>query len=224
MSTTNTPTPLAAPTGSRKERPILFSGSMVQAILTGRKTQTRRIVKPQPTADEVAEGLKLTKERWLLYGHEYRGHAIRCPYGAPGDRLWVKETWMPYDASPTRSLYRSDDPAGHIDRGWHPSIYMPRWASRITLEIVAVRVERLQDISEDEARLEGAQPMEDLGNVYASTRSGSHFLVSSFRDGFKYLWDTINGTGAWDLNPWVWVVEFKTSNTEVSGSSAGPRH
>ena len=141
------------------ERPILFSAPMVRAILDGRKTQTRRILNPQPI-----ETLPRTDDRLIDL-------LVRdSPYGATGDLLWVK---------------------------WKPSIYMPRWASRITLEIVSVRVERLKSISEDDAQAEGAEvPM---------TCDVSH----SARNNFAQLWESINGPGSWDANPWVWVVEFK---------------
>jgi hypothetical protein len=163
-----------------KERPILFSGPMVRAILEGRKTQTRRIVKPQPLC--IASG------EWIMNGSA-------CKYGKPGDRLWVRETWWaPRDD--VRGEYKREyiKYAATLDGmgqpTWKPSIHMPRWASRINLEVVSVRVERLQNISEEDARAEGIwQPNWPLS--------------------WRQLWESINGAGSWEANPWVWVVEFK---------------
>lgn len=171
-----------------KERPILFSGPMVRAILDGQKTQTRRIVK-LPVKDPVTGG--------EVAGCELNGFLRNgehgCPYGQPGDRLWVRETW-------TKNLsgviwYRAD---GHPIAGgfWKPSIHMPRWASRITLEIVSVRVERLRDISNEDCWKEG---MSDATNPE----------VKANRKWFSELRESINGPFSWDVNPWVWVVEFK---------------
>ncbi len=164
------------------EKPILFSGEMIRAVLDGRKTQTRRVVKPQPV------GL------WAAPGKS------RCPYGQPGGRLWVRETFYPERSHRGPVSYRAtwprdDDPP---DGGWKPSIFMPRWASRITLEIVSVRVEQVQDISEDDARAEGV----DDGT--GQTRPLHPYW-------FRALWDSINskrGYG-WEKNPWVWVVAFR---------------
>ena len=170
-----------------KERPMLFSGPMVRAILDGRKTQTRRIIKPQPKF----------VPRWLDEGHWY---GLRCPYGEPGDRLWVRETWAAphkYDALPPRLIpvgtnihYRStwEGPCG---LRWRPSIHMPRWASRVTLEITNIRAERLHKISEKDCEAEGI-PM----------------LQGGITIGFLELWESINGPGSWKINPWVWVLEF----------------
>jgi hypothetical protein len=199
---------------TRKERPILFSGPMVRAILAGRKTQTRRIIKNQ-------EWYNLKGE----YGDRLRS-VDRCPYGTAGERLWVRETWTP-DHSPFYPhfpvAYRAD--AGfdyeRNERGetyspeqkawfpyrWRPSIHMPRWASRITLEITGVRVERLQDISEADAMAEGAERPE----LSPAELHGMpvHPMTGSYADGFRDLWQSINGPGSWDKNPWVWVVEFR---------------
>ena len=166
-----------------KERPILFSGPMVRAILDGRKTQTRRPVKSLRHP----------------YGHllgpegvvrEFIGktESIRFPLGQPGDRLWVRETWTQNTSGVV--WYRAD---GHpiADGLWRPSIHMPRWASRITLEIVRVWVERVQDITEDGAIREGMVRVDRC----------SPFQM--FRD----TWQSIYGT--WDANQWVWAVEFR---------------
>jgi hypothetical protein len=175
-----------------KERPILFSGPMVRAILDGQKTQTRRIVKPQPSIE----------------GQE--PHLVRCPYGVPGDRLWVRETWgeggMTKPGDP--ASYAADWPDAGAIRKWRPSIHMPRWASRIDLEVTAVRVERLQAITEEDARAEGAAHRIARGGDLSGALEGETPIqhVAHFRD----LWDSINGERTpWASNPWVWVVSFK---------------
>lgn len=170
-----------------KERPILFSGPMVRAILEGRKTQTRRVVKPQP-AHIAGIGTVLNIDT-------ITGKA--CPYGKPGDRLWVRETWdgVRLDGGGALVSYRADGDKPVTDDGrWHPSIHMPRWASRITLEVVSVRVERLQEISEEDAMAEGVALAENYRGPVAH---------------FASLWEQINGLGSWNANPWVWVVEFR---------------
>lgn len=207
-----------------KELPILFSAPMVRAILDGRKAMTRRVIRQQPSAGV----------RWGFDGWEDgHGRALRCPYGQPGDRLWVRETWgvadwtedgypfIKYAATPGRMHLRENIPdewsdkvswvwaelsnpknynidGSAADRRWRPSIFMPRWASRITLELTAVRVERVQDISDEDAEREGVDTTNSSISGYC-------------RERFRKLWDFINakrGYG-WDANPWVWVVEFK---------------
>lgn len=214
------------------ERPILFSGSMVRAILDGRKTQTRRVVRgalgafwdhPAYTA-RVVDGVV----RWSHDGEDVGAGSPmpRCPYGAPGDRLWVRETWagrvdLDPDSDPAKrkhyAMYRSDeagsptDPDNWHDFGgkWRPSIYMPRWASRITLEVTAVRVERLQTITEDDARAEGVGRAPHCDHVRFSCEEVG-CAGSGHRGGFAALWDSINAERArWASNPWAWVVEFK---------------
>lgn len=183
-------------TTATKERPILFSGPMVRAILDGRKTQTRRVCKVQwaePMPPERAA---------LLVAHQ-------CPY-APGQRLWVRETWAHIGGTDVSGwlCYRADinkrqDTLTRV-RTWRPSIHMPRWVSRITLEVTGVRLERVQDISEADVAAEGCdnnpQEWNEDMNRYGVARSS-----------FAALWDSINiarGYG-WEGNPWVWVVEFK---------------
>lgn len=193
-----------------KERPILFNGDMVRAILEGRKTQTRRVVKPQPVVSE-AEA-KVLSEAW-----DSGFINIACPYGHPGDRLWVRETFaiVPRTAyacsDGVQQVLRPDDnhDAAVFRAGWErsapsrwrPSIHMPRWASRITLEIVSVRVERLNEISEQDAGDEGFDYLRGDGN--------SDISGDVQRRWFRQLWESINGAGSWEANPWVWVVEFK---------------
>ncbi|MFU6819587.1 hypothetical protein ACM78B_20985 [Pseudomonas aeruginosa] len=202
-----------------KERPILFSGPMVRAILEGRKTVTRRVVKPQP--DFLGSMVDPnTPFKTLDAGLHAR---ITCPHGQPGDRLWVREAWAAdaqVDAIAPRDLSQGEPiwyPADFsvrqtgcsmISKGrGRPSIHMPRWASRILLEITAVRVERLQDISEEQALAEGVrgepcdharQACADIG-CWGDTAKGA----------FGFLWESLNGEGSWAANPWVWVVEFK---------------
>lgn len=179
-----------------KERPIIFSGPMVRAILDGRKTQTRRVYKAAkgyPVQDGEHTGNPSEASTWMEWGP--------CPYGAPGDRLWVRETFQP-NMRCGGYLYRADDIAGHIAEDWRPSIYMPRWASRITLEIEAVRVERVQDITEEDARAEGIVIWE-VDRIQRGDRGG--------REDFRELWDSINskrGFG-WATNTWVRVIQFK---------------
>ncbi len=171
-----------------RERPILFSAPMVRAILGGRKTQTRRVVK-----DRYIDAV------FLVHFFKYlRGN---CPYGQPGDRLWVRESFC--DARSAGAgcvLYRA---SGDRACRWKPSIHMPRSASRILLEITAVRVERLNDISEADAKAEGLMRVSD-GFRGADGLPWYANPVASYRS----LWESINGAGSWAANPWVWVIEF----------------
>ena len=200
---------------------------MVRAILEGRKTQTRRIVKPQPPngCEYVING---AYSHALCYHADdpricvaptpkSTDHRLPCPYGQPGDRLWVRETWAPRGVYPVTRPdgkfgaavieYRADgqratwnhDPIQRIKDDWRPSIFMPRWASRITLEVTKVRVERLQDINRGGAMAEGCPFM----NIAKMTKP-----LGWYRD----LWESINGPGSWAANPWVWVVEFRRIN------------
>ena len=198
-----------------KERPILFSAPMVRALLAGTKTQTRRIAKPVRHPDWG----NLYSPGALVREHEPMHVIYRaCPYGQPGDRLWVRETWAaPHseDARPPRAIqcdWMLIHYAATEDRGgllWRPSIHMPRWASRITLEITGVRVERLQNISKADAEAEGCTKNHNgyyLGGPHAvSGRKQMATAQSAYRD----LWESINGAGSWEANPWVWVVAFK---------------
>lgn len=215
------------------ERPILFSAPMVRATLDGRKTVTRRAMKTQPA---------LNGRFWEVYGAGWSaditsvpvmpGHSLsmNCPYGQRGDRLWVRETWLPdpdadHEAwddhtetyvswsgcgsridgvppalrNPEHCIYRE----GWIGGGlvWRPSIHMPRWASRILLEITDVRVERLQDISHEQALAEGVKSAERDIDPEANDHSPYEL--------FGGLWTMLNGMESWNANPWVWVIEFK---------------
>lgn len=218
-----------------RERPILFNADLVRAVLDGRKTQTRRIMTVQPESNQfgllrITDSTKrsdIGKYHWAesnATGNHVRSKLFACPFGAVGDRLWVKETWsvvshafdddgLMIDYVPDRpakavhekpfgrgyysghAIYAADggftwgDDDGCVDGRscWKPSIHMPRWASRITLEITGVRVERLQDISGADMQAEGMR----------------------WREEFPCLWETIYGEESWQANPWVWVVEFK---------------
>lgn len=220
-----------------KERPILFSGEMVRAILEGRKTQTRRVIKPQPTFERGAwsvPGFFCNTEQG--FKESLLRSEFQCPHGAPGDRLYIKEKWATspcldkcnaadierrtLDANysePWAPLYYfADDTFDNWDKttwgnyiGRHRHArFMPRWASRVTLEITGVRVERVQDISEQDAKAEGATP-DHFENAFFQT--GPSGKTNPFIRGFWRLWDSINGkdeTKSWDANPWVWVISF----------------
>jgi len=181
------------------DRPILFSAEMVRAILDGRKTQTRRAIKPVPTfngggACHDADALQQD------YVEPYWVFPETCKYGQPGDLLWVRETWARHASGVD---YAADFAAVSRPQAgpWRPSIHMPRWASRITLRITDIRVERLQDISEDDARAEGCDPARWIDETDVG--------MEGYREGFAKLWNKINGPGAWEENPWVWVVAFE---------------
>lgn len=257
-----------------KERPILFSAPMINAILAGQKHQTRRIVKNGPTyhvdgrwtftmssTDRKAEGQ-------FCYGvPDASGHTFtdrgtektifrgKCPFGRVGDHLWVREIWRTWEEEFSEPVY--DDDTGQLadeingslrfvayratprigkraafgaypderitflDEGtpldsnrellgpWRPSIYMPRWASRIALEVTGVRIERLNDISEDDAKSEGAPR-----SIASLTPEGEVRMIQidgsgTYREGFAGIWCEINGVEAWDANPWVWCISFR---------------
>lgn len=237
-----------------KESPILFNAEMVRAVLDGRKTQTRRIIKPQPemvTEKSIKSWAGDPETLKELLERNNRG----CPYGQRGDRLWVKETWRPEIAhlcamdacdcadvfvryaagGPGKTFFDRDIPddwlmpkaaaKGNISR-----LFIPRWASRITLEIVSVRVERLLSISDEDAIAEGCYTDDEYsdmaggadvwpclcdgyqvhehGSLAGASEVGCH-SCNSPKKRFSQLWQWINGFDSWDANPWVWVVEFK---------------
>lgn len=208
-----------------KERPILFNGAMVRAILSGSKTQTRRIMKPQPEptcADypgpighrwpsNAVQSMVHVEQELQNKSGGWGGLAATCgPYGRLGDRLYVRETWaQPTTLDPGPTIYRADYPdcvpADYINVPpadevvWRPSIHMPKALSRITLEITGVRVERLQDISEDDCRAEGCHGGHGSIPGYAYNATPSEH--------FQYIWKSTGGN--WDANPWVWVPEFR---------------
>jgi len=224
-----------------KERPIIFSGEMVKAILNGKKTMTRQVVKTQPR-DECTEIATSA-----CFGHvEYRSTSedrqtqsilakIKCPYGKIGDRLWVRETHhvvggiADYEIEEIKQglqdvknfvSYKTDGYGNPCDGGWTTPMFMPRWASRILLEIIDIRVERLQDISEADALKEGIRnynfEMEDspdtyVGYTHLQKDDGKSTLYKTPAIAFERLWDTLNAKKGypWSSNPWVWAIEFK---------------
>jgi hypothetical protein len=199
-----------------RERPIIFSAPMVRAILDGSKTQTRRkVLLGRWQIEERDDG---SPWPWL-YDEKRGGDSwLRCPYGQPGDRLWVREKFQPLFAEgidshdgvdwktgkgyavsypATDGIHEFVDMDDNLTDACKPSIHMPRWASRITLEVTGIRVERLQDISEKDANAEGVKHSLHL--------PGGRFA----RENFAHLWWTIHGDESWEANPLVWVVEFK---------------
>ena len=206
-----------------KERPILFSAPMVRAILAGSKTQTRRVV----------NFAAVTMDRFNHNPTQGIAHCLReshmsdvlklCPYGVPGDRLWCREAWRTHSTKHDRIAPRDLSPHGdvmiHYDaslqfvapflgRG-RPSIHMPRWASRITLEITGVRVERLQDISKADAIAEGLEWRDECWATYDADGRMVCGGSPDPREAYRCLWININGPGSWDLNPWVWALTFR---------------
>jgi hypothetical protein len=215
------------------EHPILFSGEMVRAIMEGRKTQTRRVIWPKslmiPYRNSMEKiQLRTTKDHYL-FDFRYEDGTISTIYGIRpkyhiGDLLWVRETWMPFTENGVCSgmaIYKATDkpePDGDRPLKWRPSIFMPRWASRITLEVVSVRVERVQDISEEDALSEGIsetsfwKPKEMDNRPFEEKWWDDYYFWTNYPQvAFQNLWDSINakrGYG-WDANPWVWVIEFR---------------
>ncbi len=199
-----------------KERPILFSAPMVRALLAGTKTQTRRAIKPQPDVSIGMGGCTrlMFKDR---QGRDLLNEAVNspephtylslCPYGQPGDRLWVRETWdkRAWTSANPDVAYRAtmNLPLGKFGDRWIPSIHMPRVASRILLEVTGLRIEPLQAISEADAMAEGVELWRREEGAQAVPHGYSE------RDYYRLLWERINGPGSWDANPWVWVVEFQ---------------
>ena len=201
--------------GDVKERPVLFSGPMVRAILDGRKKMTRRVVRPQPDLS----AMRWNGERWeRCYGYPagHDGMEHECPY-QPGDRLWVRETFGYAHADGEGGnpvdwvIYKADGDCDERCGRWRPSIHMPRWASRITLEVVWVRVERVREITVEDARAEGVG--DTARERAAQDRAGGKDTAFSYRAAFARLWDGIYaGRGfGWDADPWVWVIGFRVA-------------
>ncbi|HWW99514.1 hypothetical protein [Collimonas sp.] len=208
-----------------KEIPILYTGAMVRALLADDKTQTRRTCKLQP---HVGSGMTWWPDGKGTDTGTSGGapgcYLDLCPFGQPGDRHWVRETWQhsnwphgPFDED-CDIFYRADymddphGPDGELSpegkyRTWRPSIHMPRAASRIMLEVMNVRVERLQDISEADAFAEGVSAL--------NSRHAGAAYVTDVRLAYELLWKSLYGAGSWDANPWVWVVKFRRVTEQV---------
>lgn len=231
-----------------KEHPILMSAPMALATLALRKSQTRRVVNPQPTLDyhytawETPESYSWTTCDPLNVKYPAtQRHVVRCPYGQPGDRLWVRESCFHWGrwwkdgftkSGRQRWRFRKEGPGAVVfDRShaqvadkttaretcmfWRrPSIHMPRWASRMTLEITEVRVQRLQSLSEVDAIAEGIERLGEFPNItpwrnYAVRQPAGARNFSTPLRSYVSLWEAIHGPGSWEANPWVWAVSFK---------------
>lgn len=213
------------------ERPILFSAPMIRALLAGTKTQTRRVCKNQPYPngykfdgrDFLCHNDYLPPSAMLMDGgrgklrwttSDVEGWESECPYGLVGDQLWVREAFY-FIGESGETFFRAtgdSDKVPPMSWGgpWKPSIHMPRRCSRIQLEVSGVRVERLQDISEEDAKAEGAKcAAETTADDDRLRAECGYFPPSSYAHGYRLLWESINGTGSWATNPWVWVVEFR---------------
>jgi hypothetical protein len=212
-----------------KEYPILFSASMVKAILDGTKTQTRRVIKPRGVSDDVAQWLHAMA----------KGVDMPCPYGKPGDVLWVREAWdfrhwgepgnpfrvmVSYGADGFQKLCQSPhdwNPMIYSQPRWRPSIHMPRWACRIELEIISVRAERVQEITRNDAKAEGVSNL--WKNPPEKEEHYKRVLLNPYVANYSVLWDGINaerGFG-WNVNPFVWVIEFQRRGITQLAPDAG---
>lgn len=230
-----------------KEHPILFTGEMVRAILEGRKTQTRRVMKLQPDCQGALMPAPAGK-MWYIWPHltidgRMSDYYCACPYGLPGDQLWVRETFGLMHSSysleygwENDGMYASDIPKtkpigsglGVIYKAtdgydkedgevWRPSIYMPRWASRITLEITGIRVQRVQQITNNDVLAEGIMRGEDEdGSWLGPLDRYQYYPFAHASEAYSFLWDHINAKRGypWDSNPFVWVIEFKRIDGE----------
>ncbi|HBS1995974.1 hypothetical protein [Klebsiella quasipneumoniae] len=224
-----------------REKGLIFNSEMVRAILDGRKTQTRRPIKWKQTRfTEIGEREDGSKWPWSEDAEHACDFWHPCPFGAVGDRIWVRETWSSdfanyypndrvwYAADNNRQLdidmvdgvrgIYSPESDVHVPFRWHPSIHMPRWASRILLEITDVRVERLNAISEEDAEAEGInmEALYDSQDCYDCIADHNMTGRPTVTGAFKYLWESIYGEEGWKSNPWVWVIEFK----RVEGGAA----
>jgi hypothetical protein len=225
-----------------RERAVLFSAPMVRALLAGTKTQTRRPVNPQPETQHDGEPY------WHVGGYRvwgYRpptavplragGNPLPCPYGKPGDRLWVREAWRTdpqFDYLPPRDLdpavaplqYEAGPHADVLGGKLRPSMFMPRWACRLVLTLESVRVERLNDISEADALAEGVTPKWEPGCSGRLMEAFSGFSFRPAASAYADLWEQINGPGSWSANPWVWVMAFRRCpNLQPNASMSGPQ-
>ncbi len=193
-------------------KPILFSTEMVQAILAGRKTQTRRIVKIKgsiPNNETKPLSTHSCNSVYYFWGHD----EVACPYGSPGDILWVRESFTFNPIGKTDYLYKADSLVPKFIK-WKPSIHMPKEACRLFLKVTNVRVERLFEISENDAALEGVLcdveiPVNFKKLYYYRDYTGNTSGCADARSSFMTLWKKINGESSWKSNPWVWVIEFE---------------
>lgn len=197
-----------------KQKPILFSTAMVQAILEGRKTQTRRVVKHQVSWESSClpkgslAGFAVYDKRGAQYWLDGEDQPATladgfCPYGNPGDVLWVRESWFNDADKGEAPIYVYKATFRDFPRGsskWKPSIHMPYSACRLFLRITDIRVERLQDISEEDCLKEGIESVKVSEAAYHS---------GTYGEWFRELWQSINGPESWEANPWVWVVSFE---------------
>ncbi len=204
------------------ERPLIFSAQMVRALLDGRKTMTRRVVKPQPPEGARYSGVHYAcdaPDAWF-FNSPHGGHRVRCAFGE-GDRLWVREGFAGGRPGVANVIYR----AGHendrtsgprVNMPWRSPIHMPRWASRLTLVVTDVRVERLQDISEDDARAEGVAKSHPGG-----WWSGADYQAApTAKAAFALLWNSIHGPDAWSENPWVCALSFSVARQNIDAPPA----
>jgi hypothetical protein len=198
-----------------KSKPILFSTPMVQAILEGTKTQTRRILKPQPKQKLEFFGWKLPEYIQVAFGKGVKTESLhKFPFGQIGDVLWVRETFRPKGHSfPIGEHFEykatAESDGNPMNEPWKPSIFMPKDAARIWLKIINIRVERLNDISDEDAKNEGIKlsehSSENVDLWYRYDDGSFSFLPQT---SFRTLWESINGKDSWNNNPWVWVIEF----------------
>jgi hypothetical protein len=196
-----------------KPSPILMTGVNVRAILEGRKTQTRRIIKGDVWKE--GSGLFWTGDKFTYELSAPNGTDV-CPFGRAGDELYVKETFKPNPYVSCEYIYRATEKEPDRYPGpWKPSIFMPRAASRITLVIQSVRVERLQDISEEDTIAEGIEKSSKFPTHWhcyskqmVPENGGEYVAFQNPINSYKSLWESINGPGSWNLNPYVWVLEF----------------
>ena len=221
------------------ERPIIFSAPMVMAILDGSKTQTRRVIKRIGGIGPVTEfqrsdtpGYDWAMRDKCMRWHEFTNAELlkRCIYGTRGSRLWVRETWQCFrrtsyeydeweEMESTKDIgtyglpevgsvvYKADNKS--LLNKWFPSIHMPRWASRISLEVAGIRVERLHDIAEDDAVAEGVKITDEYTGCADDINPYKHAWSSVYESIYRSVYESINGKGSWDLNPFVWVIDFR---------------
>lgn len=203
------------------DKPIIFSAPMVRALLDGRKTQTRRLIKHRSIDLSISPSAEDNHPVWIQFRHPKSGPltCVKRPY-APGDRLYVREA-IDNASEPGDVFYRADYEAAHgndgAGLGWRPSIHMPRWASRITLTVTEVRVQRLQEISAEDVQAEGACELAFIPPTEADTEEA--------RGIFRTLWNSLHGPDAWDANPWVSALSFTVERGNIDQlSTSEARH